>query len=201
MTRRLQILRRAAEVFERQGVAQTSIEDIANEVGIKREGIYYYFKSREDILLELILPQSDTLLRSMRNIMATTATNRDKLRAAIEMHVNSYSPGYLETTVMLREKHIFKDQKKLDALRRVWRDYTGLWEQLVADGQRAGEFSDDLDPKMVTYGVLGMCNWMARWYTPNKGLEIPEITDTFFRLCAYGLMRNGPNANPGPDTP
>jgi len=193
VTRRLQILRRAAEVFERKGVAQTSIEDIASEVGIKREGIYYYFKSREDILLELILPQSDNLLRSMRNIMATASTNLDKLRSAMEMHISSYSPGYLETTVMLREKHIFKDQKKLDALRRVWRDYTDLWEELIKRGQTSGEFSDGLDAKMVSYGVLGMCNWMARWYTPDKGMEIPEITENFFRLCSYGLMRGEPD--------
>lgn len=196
MSRRVQILRRAAEIFERKGVAQTSIEDIANEVGIKREGIYYYFKSREDILLELILPQSNILLRNLRNIMAAQGDHLGKLHAAMEMHLSSYSPGYLETTVMLRENHIFKDQKKLDALRKVWREYTDLWVQLVAEGQAAGEFQADLDPKMASYGILGMCNWMSRWYTPGKGMSIAQITEDFFRLCAFGIA--APAARPEP---
>ena len=40
MSRRMEILRRATEVFERRGVNRTSIEDIAKAVGIKREAVY-----------------------------------------------------------------------------------------------------------------------------------------------------------------
>ena len=46
MDRRTEILRRAAEIFERKGVSNTSVEDIAGAIGVTREAIYYYFKSR-----------------------------------------------------------------------------------------------------------------------------------------------------------
>ncbi len=188
MSRRIQILRRAAELFERKGVSQTSIEDIATACGVKREAVYYYFKSREDILLEIILPQSHSLVRNLRGAISIRGTHLEKMHAAIESHLSSYSPGYLETTVMLREKHYFKDDDKPEAIRKVWREYTDMWEQLILDGQAAGEFNPALDAKVTAYGILGMCNWLARWYNPDKGMTIPDITENFFTLIANGVV-------------
>ena len=75
MNRRTEILRRAAELFADKGVANTSIEHIATAVGIKREAIYYYFKSRHDILLEVLLPSSKTLLTSLGRLCNPTMTS------------------------------------------------------------------------------------------------------------------------------
>ena len=60
--RRAEILQRATECFDRLGYANTTLDDIARAVGIKREGIYYYFKNRGQILLEIIEPQSRLLV-------------------------------------------------------------------------------------------------------------------------------------------
>ncbi|MCP5367828.1 MAG: TetR/AcrR family transcriptional regulator [Hyphomicrobiales bacterium] len=194
MTRRVEILRRATEVFSRQGVAQTSIEDIARAVGIKREGVYYYFSSREDILLEIILPQSRTLLFNFQNIAAGRAGVQERLHAAIRNHLESYNPGYLEMSVALREDHGLKkknrgkeEARKMQELRRVWKDYTGLWMALVQEGQGTGQFDPALNPKMVAYGILGMCNWLSRWYHPDGDLTIGEIVETFFAMVSRGI--------------
>jgi len=198
MTRRVEILRRATEVFSRQGVAHTSIEDIAKAVGIKREGVYYYFSSREDILLEIILPQSRGLLFNFQNIVDGKTGVRERLHAAIRNHLESYNPGYLEMAVALREDHGLKkknarkeEDKRLAELRRVWKDYTGLWIRLIEEGQAAGEFNPDLKPKMVVFGILGMCNWLSRWYDPEGDVAIEEIVETYFTMIARGITLPG----------
>lgn len=198
MTRRVEILRRAAEVFSRQGVAQTSIEDIANAVGIKREGVYYYFNSREDILLEIILPQSRALLFGLGAIIESGQGVHQRLHAAIRNHLASYNPGYVEMAVALREDHgLEKKGRRKDEdvrrreLRRVWRDYTGLWIRLIEEGQRSGAFDASLRPKMVAFGILGMCNWLSRWYDPEKDVGIDEIVETFFAMISRGIALPG----------
>jgi len=196
MSRRMQILRRATEIFERQGVAQTSIEDIAKAVGIKREAIYYYFKSREEILLEIILPQSKSLNLNLRGVIHADLTGLEKLRGAIAVHLDSYNPGYLEMSVMLRENHFFKDQRRLQELRHTWREYTDLWIDLIRDGQTRGEFDAAFDPKITAYGILGMCNWVSRWYQPGGDASIDQLIDTFFRLSSNGLTHGCQPATP-----
>jgi AcrR family transcriptional regulator len=187
MSRRLEILRRATEIFERQGVSRTSIEDIANAVGVKREAIYYYFKSRNDILAEIILPSSTALLVGLRNIMRSDRPSREKLRAAIEAHLSAFSPSYLEMTVALREVHFSGGDDKLNELKKVWTEYGELWTDLIREGQANGSFKAGVNPKMASFGVLGMCNWLSRWYQPGKGMTIADITDTFFTMLADGL--------------
>ncbi len=187
MSRRLEILRRATEVFERQGVNRTSLEDIAKAVGIKREAIYYYFKGRAEILLRIILPQSSRLVFGLKAILDGTQSARAKLRAAMQNHLESFNPNYLEMAVALREKPFSEEEDKLEELRKVWREYDALWVDLVRQGQAEGVFRPDLDPKVVAYGLLGMCNWLARWFDPAKSISIDTIIETFFTMSADGL--------------
>lgn len=187
MSRRTEILRRATEVFERQGVKQTSIEDIAKAVGIKREAVYYYFKGRHEILAEIILPQSHALLIGLRNIVQSNRKFADKLHDAMQNHLQSYNPSYLEMTVALREDHFFGTDQKFSDLRRVWKDYSDLWERLITEGQECGEFRTGHDPKITAFAILGMCNWLSRWFDPGKGKPIDEIVETYFDFALHGL--------------
>lgn len=196
MKRRTEILRRATEVFVRQGVTGTSIEDIARSVGIKREAIYYYFRSRADILLEIILPQSNALLLGLRSVVRSNQTAAEKLRGAIENHLSSFHPAYLEMSVALREDHFMKDEPKLRELRRVWEEYSRLWTALVREGQERGEFRADFNPKMAAYGILGMCNWLSRWFDPSGDISVDEIIETYFGIITRGILDTAPAAKP-----
>jgi hypothetical protein len=64
-----------------------------------------------------------------------------------------------------------------------------MWTRLIAEGQAGGQFAACGDPKMVAFGILGMCNWLARWYDPKKSIGITELIDTYFGMIAYGLVQ------------
>ncbi len=187
MNRREEILQRASEVFGRKGVSRTSFEDIAREVGITREAIYYYFKSRMEILLEVILPQSRSLLEGLRGILREGGDSHCMLLAAIRNHLESFNPNYLEMAVALREDHFMEDDDRLHALRRTWDDYNRCWTDLIRQGQQAGCFDPAPNPKMVAFGVLGMCNWLSRWYNPRLDVSIEEIIETYYHMIAHGI--------------
>ncbi|MBF0168606.1 MAG: TetR family transcriptional regulator [Alphaproteobacteria bacterium] len=189
-SRRDEILRCAAEIFERKGIAQTSMEDIAQAVGVKREAIYYYFKGRNEILAEIVLPQSDALLVTMRGILESELSFPEKLRAAIQDHVASLSPGHLDLTLTLRETLAVSEDQKLEELRTMWKAYGDLWAELVRQGQEEGSFKAGLNPKMVAFGLLGMLNWMSRWYHPGQGSSLEEIAETYATLATQGLVED-----------
>jgi AcrR family transcriptional regulator len=198
VSRRNEIVRRAAELFDRQGVANTSIEDIARAVGIKREGIYYYFKSREEIVLEIILPQSQALLFNLTTILRSNMDSLEQLRAALRNHLSSYNPGYLEMSIALREDHLYRQSKRLRELRGIWKTYGDAWKRLVVGGQESGAFDRSIDPKIAAFGILGMCNWVSRWYDRGGPLDLEAITDTFYRMISSGLSRGDPTSLKAP---
>ena len=79
-------------------------------------------------------------------------------------------------TVALREDHFFDDSPKAIELRRLWSENGHSWTALIRQGQEQGDFNPELNPKMVAFGILGMCNWLARWFAPLKGaVSLDEV--------------------------
>ncbi len=187
--RREDILKKATELFDRQGYANTSLDDIARAVGIAREGIYYYFRNRAEILLHIIEPRSLALIHGLRAIMeAGDRGYAGKLHDAVRNHLEQFDLHCLEMTVSLRDGHLEDARAVRAAMARIWKEYEALWTRLIAEGQRAGEFRAMGDPKMLAFGILGMCNWLARWYDPKKGVPISELVESYTGLVGRGLI-------------
>jgi len=188
--RRDEIIARSTELFDRKGFANTSLDDIARAVGIRREGIYYYFRNRSQILLSIIQPQSEALLDGLRSILKDKNLDFSrKLHAAIRNHLVRFDRYCLEMTVSLRDGYFEdSDTEVRDAMSRIWKDYEQMWTQLVEEGQAAGAFRTVGDPKMLAFGILGMCNWLARWYDPEGSIAIDDLIGEYFEMVAHGLV-------------
>jgi TetR/AcrR family transcriptional regulator, cholesterol catabolism regulator len=187
--RRESILQNALEIFDRQGFANTSLDDIANETGVKREAIYYYFKNRAEILLHIIRPQSESLVEGLRTIVSSESDYHRKLYLAVENHLERFDRKCLEMTVALRDVYLEDARDVRREMDKIWRSYETMWTSLIEEGQAKGEFTRCGDAKMVAFGILGMCNWLARWYDPKKSIPIAELIETYFNLIAYGLVQ------------
>ncbi|HEX2172544.1 MAG TPA: hypothetical protein VHL09_08875, partial [Dehalococcoidia bacterium] len=66
-----------------------------------------------------------------------------------------------------------------------------LIEQILCDGVARGELRDDLDPTLTSLAIVGMCNWMHRWYRPTGKVPAAAIADTFATLVLDGLRPSG----------
>lgn len=198
--RRESILRAATELFDRKGYTNTSLDDVAQAIGIKREALYYYYRSRAEILLAIIGPQAEGLIEGMKEVIATDAPALEQLRAAIHNHLKRFDRHCLEMTISLRDG-ITSGGEVGSAMQRIWKEYERLWTALIEAGQQKGELAVAGEPKMVAFGILGMCNWLARWYNPRKSASIDEIIDTYFGMLSMGLEpRNAKSSTPSKRT-
>ena len=186
--RRENIVRCATTLFDRQGFSNTSLDDIAQAVGVTREALYYYFRNRSEILLQIIEPQSVALIEGLQAIAKKDLPANEKLRLAIRNHLQRFDRHCLEMTISLRDGLLDTDDDVRKAMARTWKKYERLWIALIAAGQASGEFEPIGDPRMIAFGILGMCNWLARWYDPAKPVAIDEIIDTYFRMLSVGLL-------------
>ena len=188
--RRVEIIRRAAEIFDSKGVAETSLQDIATAIGVRREAVYYYFRDKGEILCDIIRPQSEALLRGMEQLMALDVSPKVRLGLAISGHLERFNPHYIEMTVAFRELYGRSAMPGLVQLRRVWKSYEQRWVDLIAEGQRTGDFDPAQDPKMAAFGILGMCNWASNWYRPEGDAPIEKLIESFTAIALGGLVRS-----------
>ena len=61
-------------------------------------------------------------------------------------------------------------------------------ESLIVEGVRRGVFRD-VPPRLVVFGLLGMLNWIYKWYNPRGRWGAEEISSAFLSLVEGGLLR------------
>jgi AcrR family transcriptional regulator len=183
--RRAEILSEAQELFNRQGYRETNLDDVAIRLGIKRQAIYYYFKSKEDLLWELVERASNTLTASAAEIFATDLPPETKLAALIDNHVRQLlgDPEIFRLDVLQRDK---LSPDRHESVREAQRTYTRKIAAIIEEGQQAGVFVE-AKPYVQTLLIIGMGNWTLDWYRPNAGPSIDEIAAETVRMAMAGL--------------
>jgi hypothetical protein len=72
------------------------------------------------------------------------------------------------------------------------KQYERCWQQILREGAKSGEFRPDLDMQVVSYGLLGMLNWLYKWYDPRGRLGVREVAEQFSTLALAGLAAASP---------
>jgi AcrR family transcriptional regulator len=185
--RRREIVRRAAILFDEQGYHQTSMENIAEAVGIRKPSLYYYFKSKDELLFwiheefvdwllerhdaRLKLPLAPTQLvhEMIADILELMETHRGHVRVFFEHHRE------------LAGKHKEKIKLKRDR-------YHAMVEDIVRRGVETGEFRT-VDVRLTTLAIFGTVNWAYQWYRSDGRLRPREIAYVFSDLLLNGMSR------------
>ncbi|HEX7052669.1 MAG TPA: TetR/AcrR family transcriptional regulator [Burkholderiales bacterium] len=183
--RRLDILRAAARVFRRRGIAAAGMREIAEEAGLSPGNLYYYFDSKDQLLVFCQERTLERLLAALDAARATTPSCAGQLRAVLRAHVHALldemegATAHLELDSLpeaLRAPMIAKRDRYERALR-----------SLVAQGVARGEFAP-CDAALVTRAMLGAVNWTARWFRPDGAQSAAEVADTVSAYLVKGLQ-------------
>jgi TetR/AcrR family transcriptional regulator, cholesterol catabolism regulator len=180
-----QILEAATKVFRQKGYDRATLRDIANEARLLPGSLYYHIRSKEDLLRLIVEQPIRDLCAQLEDLVVADAPAAEKLGCAIGLHLHAFDAHYPSLFVYLQ------NLLQVDAMRRPLQKqakrYEECWQRLLIQGIQSGGFPPDLDVKVATFAILGMCNWMHRWYLQEGRLSIDDIIRQFTRLVLNGL--------------
>jgi TetR/AcrR family transcriptional regulator, cholesterol catabolism regulator len=183
-----QVYAAALRLFREKGYHATSMQDIAAAVGLYKGSLYHYIGSKEDLLARVFERAMEALLLDAERIAAdTVAAPSTQLRQIIEAHVHAVASNLDALTVFLHEWRALAGDS-LMTVRGQRERYTALLDEVVSRGVRTGDF-DVPDVRVVTMGILGMCNWLCQWYRPSGRLSPAQIGAYFADMILEGLRR------------
>ncbi len=165
----------AIRLFREKGYHGTSMQDIADALGLYKGSLYHYIRSKEELLARLSEGALDETLGGLERIGADDAAAVDRLYAMVRAYVLAIVRNLDAVAVYLREWRALP-ATDLARVRGQRRDMRRLFERVIAEGMREGEMRRG-DAKIATLAILGMCNWLYEWYRPRGRLSAEELAD------------------------
>lgn len=184
-----QLMEAAERLFAQKGVAGTSIQDLADAVGLTRTGIYHYVKGKDQMLEELVRGFTvETAVDLRRLADDTDAPAYERLRAAVTNMAERVANHPQRFRLLLTSEGAFPEtlatqyrQARRDTLRAL----ADLVSQAVASGACRA-----VDPEIAAFTLAGISNWVAFWYPRREGLgsqQPREVAEALADLALGGL--------------
>ncbi|MBI5303047.1 MAG: TetR/AcrR family transcriptional regulator [Chloroflexi bacterium] len=181
------IFAEAVRIFREKGYHATSMQNIADAVGLQKGSLYHYISSKEDLLYRIFEHSSGAMTRDLETIVTSKDSPTDKLRQAIQVHLTSLCEQLDIYAVYLSERRALTNRRYAQ-VRAEAEEHARLLEKIIQQGVTTGDFRAT-DVKMTTLAILGMCNWLYQWYSPDGRLSPEQIAATFSDTIINGLKR------------
>jgi AcrR family transcriptional regulator len=179
------VLRTAAHVFLEYGYQKSSMSLIASQLKITKPALYYYFRNKEEILVECYRAGIAHIESLLKETSSNEGTGLRKLRLYVETYAAelvSYDFG--RCVAMLDESELSPATRREVRTMKRRMDLTlrGYVEEGIADKSIA-----PCNPKLVSFAIAGAINWIGTWYKPEGELSPGEIGAEYARILTSGL--------------
>jgi AcrR family transcriptional regulator len=182
-----EIMSVSARLFCEKGYTATTMDDIAAELFITKPALYYYIRTKHDLLYEICESAINRLMDGVEELKASNADPERRLGDLVKLHVNMFSEHGDIINVYLADESELPPEKR-EYIRSRSREYESIYREVVQQAIDDGTFRD-LDVRMAVRAISGMCNWLSDWYRPDGKMTADEIAEVFLDLILRGCKK------------
>jgi len=184
-SRRHQILSAATRIFSEKTYHGTTLQDIADAVGMLKGSLYYYISSKEKLLADIILNAVHTLNEGLTRVENANLSPVERLREIVREHVK-FNAIYREAgTLFLTEKNVISSLE-MGELIEIFGRRDKLLARTLNEAIEMGLYRP-VDVRINSLAIVGLCNSVLFWIRPVGRLSYDDVADSFFRLINDGL--------------
>jgi len=176
----------ASQLMSEKGYKGASLDQIADFVGIHKSTLFHYFKNKEQLLMAVLEISTEEVIRDLEAIIRSkNFSSEEKLRLAMVNHLQSQLKYNDSINVYHSEIRFLSGRNKQKFLRR--REHYGmcferLIEQIGESNSKKFAHFREFDSKIVAFGILGMCNWAAKWFKESGQLKTEDVANIFYSM-------------------
>ncbi|NEA34977.1 ScbR family autoregulator-binding transcription factor [Streptomyces sp. SID13031] len=180
---RAAVLLGAAEVFAEHGFSGASVMKIADRAGVTLGGVYFHFRSKEELARAIVTGQPDFVVPpdSSKGLQRAIDVTRTWARQLVE------SP-------MLRAgaRLVWEQDRFMEAGENSHQQWTGLVIADLQAAQDAGELAPGVDIKAMARLVVNACTGaQMHSYVETGHLDLPERVEEIWRCLLPALGASG----------
>lgn len=178
------ILRTAAQLFAANGYESTSLDMIADQLGMHKATLYHYIQSKESVLHQCLVKSFGDLDEVIKNMEDRSIPVLQRLRLFCRSLALAQNNDFGRCLVLVGSRPL--DQEPSGEIRKFQRRLDATVRSLVTEGIADGSIKP-CDPAMVAAMLFGSLNWVPRWFDDRGKLSIQQVVDTFMDMLSTGI--------------
>jgi AcrR family transcriptional regulator len=178
-------------MFADRGLRATTVRDIADSAGILSGSLYHHFKSKEQMVEEVLGDFLDWLFERYQQIVDTEPDPLERVKGLFMVSFEAIEHRHAQVV-------IYQDEaKRLSALPQFGfvearnREQRKMWLDVLKQGITDGCFRPDIDVDVV-YRFIRDTTWVSvRWYQPGGPLTAEEVGRQYLAIVLGGITKEG----------
>lgn len=188
LSRKEQVIRKAAELFKDKGYAAASMRDLAQLLGIEAASLYSHIKSKEEILRSLCFDMAAEFRKSLDEVEKQNVTASEKLKRGIIGHIQVMAKDLTASAVFMNEhRHLSQPYLRDFLFLRI--NYINRFKSIIEEGVQNGEFKNSIDKKLAVMTLFSSLNWMPMWYDPGSAIDPQQLGYQLADMLVNGLKK------------
>lgn len=183
-TRKLMVLREAAIAFAEKGISKTSIDDIAERLGVTKPTIYHYARSKDQMIRECLRAASERSDRFIAELSTSATNGREKLEGFLRAYVHSVADDFGRLFVNINPQ-VLSEEGQLEyreTRKKTIRQVDAFLDEGIADGSLKIS-----DKRMATFALLGAFNFVGQWYHSGGDHTEDEVYEGIMSVFLDGI--------------
>ncbi|MGB3486029.1 MAG: TetR family transcriptional regulator KstR2 [Mycobacterium sp.] len=188
-TRREELLALAATMMAERGLRATTVRDIADAAGILSGSLYHHFKSKEEIVDEVLRTFLDWLFARYQEIIDTEPNPLERLKGLFMASFEAIEHRHAQVVIYQDEAKRLSSQPRFAYVEERNRAQRKMWVDVLTQGIEEGYFRPDIDVDLV-YRFIRDTTWVSvRWYQPDRGngLTAQQVGAQYLSIVLGGI--------------
>ena len=186
MSRKESIQRVGSTLFRKNGYAATSMQEIANEIGIKPASLYNHINSKHEILAQLLMQGAKLFVNGMDEIKSSSLKAVEKLEKLIGLHVQlSIEHTDLMALMMIEWRHLESPVKETYATLRD--NYENDFRIILITAMEEGDIQP-IETEIALFSMLTTLQRFYAWYDKHSELNSLDL-EKYLIQCLLGGIR------------
>ena len=191
-SRRDELLKLAATMFAERGLRATTVRDIADSAGILSGSLYHHFKSKEQMVEEVLRDFLDWLFGRYREVVDTEPNPLERLKGLFMASFEAIEDRHAQVVIYQDEAKRLSSLPQFGFVETRNKEQRKMWLDLLNQGIEDGYFRPDIDVDLV-YRFIRDTTWVSvRWYQPGGPLTAEEVGRQYLSIVLGGITAATP---------
>ncbi len=180
------ILKEASKLFRKKGYAGTSVQDIAQAVGVKAASLYNHISSKQEILQELCMPISRQFSQGMIDISESTLNPFEKLQAIVSLHIK-VTQSFTDSMSLITGDWIHLEGGALKEYKASRKNYEQSFRTILEHCKKENLIDKNINTEVSLFSILSSLHWLYSWRERHQEISSIELEKQLKNCLLNGL--------------